>query len=110
MTPSQLFRLLADETRLRASLLIHQQGELCVCELTAALRISQPKISRHLAQLRNAGVLHDTRRGQWVYYSLQPNLPPWVTAVLDTALQADQPCLQPFLDNLKTMSNRPQCC
>ncbi len=49
------FKALADETRLRSLLLILQQGELCVCELTEALALSQPKISRHLAQLRTQG-------------------------------------------------------
>lgn len=50
-----MFKCLADETRVRATLLIVDQGELCVCELMCALADSQPKISRHLAQLRSSG-------------------------------------------------------
>ena len=57
ITPASLFKCLADETRTRISLLIAREGELCVCELTAALEQSQPKISRHLAQLRASGLL-----------------------------------------------------
>jgi DNA-binding transcriptional ArsR family regulator len=52
-----LFRLLADTTRLRIVMLLQQAGELCVCELTHALDLSQPKISRHLAHLREGGLL-----------------------------------------------------
>jgi ArsR family transcriptional regulator len=46
------FKMLADSTRLRCLLLMQAEGELCVCELTHALNLSQPKISRHLAHLR----------------------------------------------------------
>lgn len=66
---ARLFRALADETRLRiVALLSH--GELCVCHLEEALRLSQPKVSRHLATLRAAGVVEDRRDGTWVYYRL----------------------------------------
>ena len=66
---SRLFKALADETRLRiVALLSH--GELCVCHLEEALRLSQPKVSRHLATLRSAGVVEHRRDGTWVYYRL----------------------------------------
>ena len=69
----RLFKALADETRLRIlNLLV--RGELCVCELTGVLDIGQSKASRHLAYLRNAGLVSDRREGAWMYYSLaQPN-------------------------------------
>ena len=57
------FKMLADSTRLRCLLLMQAEGELCVCELTHALNLSQPKISRHLAHLREAGVLVARRNG-----------------------------------------------
>lgn len=47
-TPLQLFKLLADDTRLHLTLLLRTQGELYVCELSATLNLSQPRISRHL--------------------------------------------------------------
>jgi ArsR family transcriptional regulator len=66
---SRLFRALGDETRLRiVALLSH--GELCVCHLEEALRLSQPKVSRHLAILRSAGVVEHRRDGTWVHYRL----------------------------------------
>lgn len=64
---SRLFKALGDETRLRmVALLAH--GELCVCHLEAALDLTQPTASRHLAVLRNAGVVDTRRDGSWVYY------------------------------------------
>lgn len=68
---SRLFKALGDETRLRiVALLSH--GELCVCHLVEALSLSQPKVSRHLAILRSAGVVDHRREGTWVYYGLAP--------------------------------------
>jgi len=65
----QLFKALADETRLRIlNLLAH--GELCVCEIEQALEIGQSKASRHLAYLRNAGLVTDRREGPWMYYAV----------------------------------------
>lgn len=66
---SRLFKALGDETRLRiVALLAH--GELCVCHLETALAVSQPNVSRHLAILRNAGIVEHHREGSWVYYHL----------------------------------------
>ena len=66
---STLFRALGDETRLRiVSLLAH--GELCVCHLEAALKLSQPNISRHLGVLKHAGIVESRRDGNWVHYRL----------------------------------------
>ncbi len=66
---SRLFKALGDETRLRiVALLSH--GELCVCHLEAALNLTQPTASRHLALLRNADVVETRRDGSWVYYRL----------------------------------------
>lgn len=60
---------------------------VCVCEFTEQLNLSQPKISRHLALLRNLGVLLDQRQGQWVYYRLNPDLPVWANEVLTVIAQ-----------------------
>ena len=106
----QFFKCLSDDTRLNATLLIHQEGELCVCELTVALEDSQPKISRHLAQLRTCGLLTDERRGQWVYYRVSAGLPQWALAVLDEACGAHQVALAGFKLKLERMTDRPSCC
>lgn len=64
-----LFRALADETRLRLLNLIADR-EICVCYFVEILRISQPKISRHLAYLRRAGLIEARREGKWMHYRL----------------------------------------
>ena len=69
----QLFKALADETRLRILNLLCRQ-EICVCQIVEALGLGQSKVSRHLAHLRNAGLVNDRREGLWMYYSLaQPS-------------------------------------
>lgn len=114
LTPTTVFKCLADDNRARMMLLIAHEGELCVCELTCALNESQPKISRHLAQLRICGLLMDRRQGQWVYYRLHPNLPDWVRGVLSSTLAANQHWLSPDAKRLADMGDRPQraaaCC
>lgn len=107
MTPTALFKCLADDTRTKITLLVVSEGELCVCELTAALDLGQPKISRHLALLRSAGLLMDRRQGQWVYYRLHPELPAWVTAVLKDVVDANQHWLQTEAKRLCSMDGRP---
>ncbi len=66
---TQVFRALADETRLRIIALL-MDGELCVCDLVAVLELPQSTVSRHLACLRHAGMVSDRRRGQWMFYRL----------------------------------------
>jgi ArsR family transcriptional regulator len=114
LTPDSLFRALGDPTRLRALLLLEHCGELCVCELTHALAISQPKISRHLAILRDAGIVTDRRVGHWVYYRLHPALPDWGRRVIATTAGGVGHAA-PFADDqavLGAMPNRPDtsCC
>ena len=113
MAPTDLFKLLADDTRLSMLLLIHAEVELCVCELTCALAQSQPKVSRHLALLRNAGALLDRKQGQWVYYRLNPELP-WLAELLHSTRQRFPQFLTTATQQLADMGDRPQrqasCC
>jgi len=64
-----LFKALADQTRLRLINLIGDD-EVCVCFFVEVLKINQPKISRHLAYLRRAGVVSGRREGKWIHYRL----------------------------------------
>ncbi|MFO6425860.1 metalloregulator ArsR/SmtB family transcription factor [Escherichia coli] len=82
LLPIQLFKILADETRLGIVLLLSELGELCVCDLCTALDQSQPKISRHLALLRESGLLLDRKQGKWVHYRLSPHIPAWAAKLL----------------------------
>lgn len=113
LTPTEVFKSLADDTRARIALLIAGEGELCVCELTESLEESQPKISRHLSLLRSSGVLLGRRQGQWVYYRLHPELPVWVLSILQQTLAANQQWLADDLRRLQAMQrgsqNQPVC-
>jgi ArsR family transcriptional regulator, arsenate/arsenite/antimonite-responsive transcriptional repressor len=110
----QFFTALGSDIRLRCLLLLEQEGELCVCELTHALNESQPKISRHLAHLREWGLVLDHREGLWIHYRLHPELPKWATEVLHTSrigLQDSSPYTTDR-QRLTEMPNRPaiRCC
>ena len=86
-TPQDFFALLSDETRLRCLMLLQRKKEICVCEFSHILNSIQPKISRHLAHLRKSGLVRDERRGQWVYYQLNPDLQNWMQKILKTTLE-----------------------
>ncbi|MDO9049617.1 MAG: metalloregulator ArsR/SmtB family transcription factor [Methylobacter sp.] len=110
ITPTTLFKCLADETRLRCVVLLRKEGRLCVCELTHALDLLQPKISRHLAQLRQSNLLLDSREGQWVYYQINPELPAWVFEILDVTVKqlATNAKQQKDSGRLQAMGGRPE--
>ncbi len=109
MKPEILLKLLSDQTRLRSLMLLMQEGELCVCELTHALDLIQPKISRHLAALRDMQVVIDKRAGQWIYYRINPKLPAWANELLQATLKGNLHEKQYIRDikKLKSMKNRP---
>lgn len=114
LNATQFYTALANEIRLRCLMLMQLEGELCVCELTHALDLSQPMMSRHLALLRNAGMVSDRRAGQWIYYQINPQLQQWAAAVLELTAQANRK-RAPFKDDLQrlhSMSDRPDaaCC
>ena len=67
---AQLFKALADETRLQILWLLLGQEELCVCNIMGVLGITQSKASRHLRYLFNAGLVTDRREGLWMYYRI----------------------------------------
>jgi len=106
MTADDLFRALSDPTRLRLLLLLADQDELCVCELTHALAVFQPKISRHLAMLREAGIVLDRREGLWIHYRLNPKLPAWVREVLETTARANASA-EPYVRDRKRLKGTP---
>jgi len=108
------FKMLSDSTRLRSLMLMQAEGELCVCELTHTLNLSQPKISRHLAHLREAGVLVARRNGTWMYYRINSDMQAWALQVLQTTLDGIRDT-EPFISDqkmLNAMANRPglACC
>ena len=108
------FKMLSDSTRLRCIMLMQTEGELCVCELTYTLNLSQPKISRHLAHLREADVLVARRKGTWMYYRINPDIQNWALEILQSTFNGIGDT-EPFISDqgkLKSMANRPglECC
>tara|TARA_R110000787_G_scaffold35789_1_gene91614 strand:+ start:2551 stop:2967 length:417 start_codon:yes stop_codon:yes gene_type:complete len=67
-----LFKALSEPVRLRVLHLLLDKGELCVCDIVDTLGLSQSVVSRHLAYLRNAGLLSTRREGVWIYYQVTP--------------------------------------
>ncbi|KAB7704413.1 metalloregulator ArsR/SmtB family transcription factor [Bacillus aerolatus] len=68
-TAANILKLLGDKTRLTMMKLL-QVNECCVCEFVEIFKISQPAISQHLRKLRDGGLVQETRRGQWIHYSI----------------------------------------
>jgi len=110
LDPEPLFHALSDDIRRRILCLIVSEGELCVCELFYALELPQPKVSRHLAVLRDGGVLALRREATWVYYRLHPALPLWAHRVLTAMAEGVSLQGKPHCDvqRLLDMPNRPR--
>jgi ArsR family transcriptional regulator len=82
-----LFAALADPTRLRLLNLMDGR-EVCVCYFVEILKQSQPKISRHLAYLRRAGIVDARRDGKWMHYRIERPNGPKAASILDATLQS----------------------
>jgi ArsR family transcriptional regulator len=109
LTPDTVFSAIANPDRLRALLLLSENEELCVCELTYVLGLAQPNMSRHLSQMRDLGIVADRREGRWIYYRLNPELPSWIRNVLDVVVKTHFRA-EPYRSdrmNLSRMPNRP---
>lgn len=78
----KILQILADRTRLRLLNLMSGQ-EICVCYLVEVLRTSQPKISRHLALLRKAGIVAARREGKWMHYRIAEAANPAAARILE---------------------------
>ena len=76
------FDALADPIRRRILALLLNADERCVCDLHGALAIPQPKVSRHLGVLREAGLVLARRNGVWMHYRIHPQLPTWALRVM----------------------------
>lgn len=89
IAPIDVFKQFSDNTRLQILMLIEDEQCLSVNQLSHALAESQPKISRHLALLRECQLLTTTRQAQQVFYHLNPKLPDWVATTLSTTRLAN---------------------
>ncbi len=82
---ARLFASLSDRTRLRLLNLMNGR-EVCVCHFVEILKQSQPKVSRHLAYLRNAGIVRARRDGKWMHYRIERPVEVGAAAILDATL------------------------
>jgi ArsR family transcriptional regulator len=99
MIAQEIFRGLADPTRLRIVVLLLER-ELCVCDLMAVLRLPQSTVSRHMSRLKMAGLVKDRRDGKWVYYRLGDN--PLVNN-LRNFLRRNLTGLKPYKNDLEVL-------
>ena len=83
------FAALADENRLRL-LYLMKEGEICVCYLQGVLQASQPKISRHLAYLKRAGLVEARRDGKWMHYRLKKRESSQAKVLLETMFRLEK--------------------
>lgn len=105
----QVFRALADFTRLRLLQLMHGR-EICVCYLVDVLHVPQPKISRHLAYLRRAGLVLARREGKWMHYRLATPSNRHTAVILSTTLDSirREPQMQRDLQRLTSACCGPR--
>ncbi|NOR19217.1 MAG: metalloregulator ArsR/SmtB family transcription factor [Xanthomonadales bacterium] len=98
---SQHFRLLSDSTRLRLLMLVDRE-ELSVAELSAITQLAQPRVSTHLAKLKEAGLVNDRREGVFVYYRMARNITDSSLNALWELLRAntDDPVIQQDIDRV----------
>lgn len=78
---ADVFKLLGDKNRLTIVALLNEK-ELCVCEIVDILQTSQPNISQHMRKLKDGGLVKESKRGQWVYYSLNVQNKPYIAEIL----------------------------
>lgn len=117
-----VFKALSDETRLRILKLL-EQGELCVCDIVAALDTIQPSVSFHLSTLKEAGLIKDRKQGKWVHYKIDDSdifrrflLLSALERISEESVKDDIKRLKEFLKNktIKTnvvhLNNKRICC
>jgi len=117
-----IFKALSEETRLRIIKLL-ERGELCVCDIVAALDMVQPKVSFHLAALKEAGFIKDRKQGRWTHYSLDDSdffrrflLLSVLERIPEESVAADRKKLENFLlgkpakGNVVPIQNKKRCC
>jgi ArsR family transcriptional regulator, arsenate/arsenite/antimonite-responsive transcriptional repressor len=106
-----MFRAFSDRTRLRILNLLGS-GELCVCDLVRVIDVPQPKISRHLAYLRRAGLVTARKEGLWMYYELASSKTAFHQKLLEclTCCFPDVPELARDMKRLGKDARSVRCC
>lgn len=107
----QIFKALADESRVRILHLILRNKEMCISDLEQVLDFTQTKTSRHLAYLRSANLVAPRKLDQWVYYSLKDEAADLLNQIFtylerDTTLLKDQETYQILYSNRELAVNK----
>jgi ArsR family transcriptional regulator len=118
----RIFKALSDETRLRIIKLL-EHGELCVCDIGAALGMVQPKVSFHLSVLKNSGLLKGRKQGKWMHYRIDNSdlfnrflVFSVLERISEETIGQDKERLEAFLKmkedqaNIGSINNRKKCC
>ena len=111
-----IFKALSDETRLRILKLL-ERGELCVCDIVAALDMIQPNVSFHLGVLKDAGLIKDRKQGKWIHYRIDDSdvfkrflILSVIERLIDDVIVTDRNRLNDFLEikkqKVKVLSSR----
>ncbi|MCL4307229.1 MAG: metalloregulator ArsR/SmtB family transcription factor [Candidatus Thermoplasmatota archaeon] len=100
---AEIFKVLGDPNRLHILSLISHQ-ELCVCEITSILNISQSNASQHLARLRSVDLVKERRNAQWIYYSLNQDAFPLISEILQSL-----PDVSIELKKIEDLPNHQKC-
>jgi protein-tyrosine-phosphatase/DNA-binding transcriptional ArsR family regulator len=104
--PVELFKIMSDPLRLKVLMLIEDEKALSVSDLVNVLEVSQPKVSRHLALLREVGLLTIQKQGLWVFYSLSDQLPTWIKHTLTTVRNGNPSMINHEKITLQKITNR----
>ncbi|RED76050.1 ArsR family transcriptional regulator [Cohnella phaseoli] len=94
----ETLKLLSDKSRLTILALL-KESEMCVCDIVDLLETTQPNVSQHLKKLKTGGLINETKRRQWVYYSLNLEDKPYIKEILDQL-----PSMKDRIDSLKGQS------
>ena len=106
MDTNYFYSCLANSERRRLLMLLTKEPELCVCELVDETLLPQPRISRHLAMLRKAGLLIFRRSGTWLFYRFSPNMPLWAFRSLEMMVDAEAESGE-YIADLSRLKSRP---
>ncbi|RCW46474.1 ArsR/SmtB family transcription factor [Paenibacillus prosopidis] len=79
---AETLKLLSDKTRLTILALLKEK-EMCVCDIVTVLEMTQPNVSQHLRKLKIGGLVNETRRAQWIYYSLNLEDKTYLNGILE---------------------------
>lgn len=117
-----IFKALSDETRLRILKLL-EHGELCVCDIVAALNMVQPKVSFHLGVLKEAALIRDRKQGRWIHYSIDDSdmfkrflILSALERISEDAVMEDKKRLKKFIKGKNekadgiAIKDKPRCC